>query len=152
MQQTFKVFGVLVLAFFIYIGAPLLLAASLSGEEPTVPVAAEPTITCVTEPIPYETIREEDPDRYISDGDTEPEGGVEGEREICSNANTNEEVSNEVTKEPESAVVYFGTLEDEPEYYYSERIGAICEDGTRSYATGSGACSWHGGVGEWLYD
>lgn len=32
------------------------------------------------------------------------------------------------------------------------RIGAICCDGTRSYATGRGACSWHGGVCEWLYD
>lgn len=31
------------------------------------------------------------------------------------------------------------------------RIGAICCDGTRSYATGRGACSWHGGVCEWLY-
>jgi hypothetical protein len=26
------------------------------------------------------------------------------------------------------------------------RIGAICNDGTQSSATGSGACSWHGGV------
>jgi len=33
----------------------------------------------------------------------------------------------------------------------SYRIGAICRDGTRSYATGRGACSWHGGVAYWLY-
>lgn len=33
----------------------------------------------------------------------------------------------------------------------SYRIGAICKDGTRSYATGRGACSWHGGVAYWLY-
>ena len=32
------------------------------------------------------------------------------------------------------------------------RIGAICRDGSSSYATGSGACSWHGGVDEWLYE
>jgi len=32
-----------------------------------------------------------------------------------------------------------------------ERIGAICCDGTRSYATGRGACSHHGGVCKWLY-
>lgn len=32
------------------------------------------------------------------------------------------------------------------------RIGAICEDGWRSQATGSGACSWHGGVDYWLYE
>jgi outer membrane protein assembly factor BamD (BamD/ComL family) len=34
----------------------------------------------------------------------------------------------------------------------SQRVGAICNDGTRSYATGRGACSHHGGVREWLYD
>lgn len=28
--------------------------------------------------------------------------------------------------------------------------GAICEDGWRSEATGSGACSSHGGVERWL--
>ncbi len=31
------------------------------------------------------------------------------------------------------------------------RIGAICKDGTRSSATGRGACSHHGGVSRWLY-
>lgn len=31
------------------------------------------------------------------------------------------------------------------------RIGARCRDGWRSDATGSGACSHHGGVAEWLY-
>jgi hypothetical protein len=30
------------------------------------------------------------------------------------------------------------------------RVGAICMDGWRSHATGSGACSYHGGVAEWL--
>lgn len=31
------------------------------------------------------------------------------------------------------------------------RVGAICRDGWESSATGSGACSHHGGVSEWLY-
>lgn len=31
------------------------------------------------------------------------------------------------------------------------RVGAICMDGTKSYATGRGACSHHGGVDYWLY-
>jgi len=31
------------------------------------------------------------------------------------------------------------------------RIGAICRDGWHSSATGSGACSHHGGVDHWLY-
>ncbi len=30
-------------------------------------------------------------------------------------------------------------------------IGAVCEDGTTSAATGQGACSWHGGVYVWRY-
>jgi hypothetical protein len=32
----------------------------------------------------------------------------------------------------------------------TNRIGAICNDGSRSGATGSGACSHHGGVNYWL--
>jgi len=35
---------------------------------------------------------------------------------------------------------------------YRRRVGAICNDGTRSSATGSGACSHHGGVSQWLYE
>jgi hypothetical protein len=31
------------------------------------------------------------------------------------------------------------------------RIGAICNDGWTSTATGSGACSHHGGVSCWRY-
>jgi hypothetical protein len=31
------------------------------------------------------------------------------------------------------------------------RIGAVCNDGTSSKATGSGACSHHGGVSCWQY-
>ena len=30
------------------------------------------------------------------------------------------------------------------------RIGAVCNDGTTSSATGSGACSGHGGVDHWI--
>lgn len=32
----------------------------------------------------------------------------------------------------------------------SDRTGAKCKDGTASTATGSGACSSHGGVDYWL--
>lgn len=31
------------------------------------------------------------------------------------------------------------------------RVGALCNDGTTSSATGSGACSHHGGVQCWEY-
>ncbi|MDL5515052.1 hypothetical protein QSE00_24795 [Arenibacter sp. M-2] len=32
------------------------------------------------------------------------------------------------------------------------RIGAVCNDGSISRATGRGACSHHGGVDYWLYE
>jgi hypothetical protein len=32
----------------------------------------------------------------------------------------------------------------------NNRVGAICNDGTRSNSTGSGTCSGHGGVRTWL--
>ena len=35
--------------------------------------------------------------------------------------------------------------------YGAYRIGTLCNDGTQSGATGSGACSHHGGVNCWLY-
>lgn len=35
---------------------------------------------------------------------------------------------------------------------YRRRVGAICNDGSRSYATGRGACSHHGGVRHWLIE
>ena len=35
---------------------------------------------------------------------------------------------------------------------YRRRVGAMCRDGTRSYATGRGACSHHGGVSRWLVE
>ena len=28
--------------------------------------------------------------------------------------------------------------------------GAICNDGWRSYSTGSGTCSWHGGIDHYI--
>ena len=31
------------------------------------------------------------------------------------------------------------------------RTGAVCRDGSRSIATGRGACSWHGGVAYWRF-
>lgn len=33
---------------------------------------------------------------------------------------------------------------------HTKRIGAECNDGTRSNSTGSGACSNHGGVNYWI--
>jgi len=40
----------------------------------------------------------------------------------------------------------------DPNSSNGNRIGAVCKDGTSSSATGSGACSHHGGVARWIYD
>ena len=37
-----------------------------------------------------------------------------------------------------------------PPFRFEVRTGAVCNDGWVSQATGSGACSWHGGVAYWL--
>jgi hypothetical protein len=44
-----------------------------------------------------------------------------------------------------------GFIHESRAQFGSYRIGAICADGTQSGATGSGACSHHGGVMCWLY-
>jgi Protein of unknown function (DUF3761). len=36
-------------------------------------------------------------------------------------------------------------------YTWKECVGAVCSDGWVSSSTGSGTCSHHGGVREWLY-
>jgi hypothetical protein len=36
--------------------------------------------------------------------------------------------------------------------YQLQGVGAICRDGSRSYSTGRGTCSHHGGVDYWLND
>jgi hypothetical protein len=57
-----------------------------------------------------------------------------------------------ITVEPKQETGFFDV-----EHYIEDatvtggRVGAICEDGSRSDATGRGACSHHGGVSRWLY-
>jgi len=50
---------------------------------------------------------------------------------------------NEIFDKYDAAIIACGSS--------GERQGAICNDGWRSYSTGSGTCSWHGGVSYWLY-
>ena len=47
-----------------------------------------------------------------------------------------------------ASVMTFGGMEAQTTRH---RIGATCKDGTGSKATGSGACSHHGGVSCWKY-
>ncbi|HSW77971.1 MAG TPA: G5 domain-containing protein [Candidatus Chromulinivoraceae bacterium] len=76
------------------------------------------------------------------------------------------ETKNEITTQPVARVTLIGTYVAPPtaQTYTSpstntytppaqatSRIGATCNDGSHSNATGSGACSHHGGVAHWLY-
>jgi hypothetical protein len=47
-----------------------------------------------------------------------------------------------------ASVMAFGGMQAQTTRH---RVGAICKDGTTSTATGSGACSHHGGVSCWQY-
>ena len=47
-----------------------------------------------------------------------------------------------------ASLMAFGGMQGQTTRY---RIGATCKDGTTSTATGSGACSHHGGVSCWQY-
>jgi len=49
------------------------------------------------------------------------------------------------------AVLAFGTVVLVPAMHRGPRIGAVCQDGWRSSATGRGACSHHGGVAYWVH-
>jgi len=42
--------------------------------------------------------------------------------------------------------------EEEGDCAPADRTGAHCKDGTHTTDTGSGACSNHGGVDQWLCD
>lgn len=108
--------------------------------------------TCTTESISYETERQDD-DSYDVGYEETSTYGQEGQKEVCVDSDGNL-VSEEVIEEPVTEIVTVGTREEEPEYYHEDnyvRSGAICNDGSYSSATGSGACSWHGGVAQWRY-
>lgn len=112
------------------------------------PIEVEPI--CRTESISFEETEEESEDYALGTSLVSQEG-VEGERKICELDGIEE--SNEVTVEPVTQITTVGIYEEEyEEPVYTYRVGAWCWDGTWSNATGSGACSWHGGVSEWAYE
>ena len=78
----------------------------------------------------------------------------------------NSSSSNRIQKNP-SNYYRLNTLENKSNNHYTPsietssktkinnvkvRIGAVCNDGSTSRATGRGACSHHGGVDYWLYE
>lgn len=114
-----------------------------------------------TEAIPFESANQND--NTLGQGETRVASeGVNGERTITyevtyvQNIETaRKEIKNEITTQPITKVTQVGTYVA-PVYapappQSSVRIGAVCGDGSHSSATGSGACSHHGGVAYWLY-
>lgn len=107
---------------------------------------------CRTEEIPFATQYEGETGQY---GYTETikQQGVAGSKKICKPSKPGYEDKVEVIAQPVSHVIV-RTPKPAPQPVQQQhyRVGAICRDGWRSYATGRGACSHHGGVSEWLYE
>jgi|ERR1044072_1822128 hypothetical protein len=78
--------------------------------------------------------------------------GVNGKDRVCTK--DNQEVSRTHILLPVNEVTAVGLKETPPvldnNLYIHNSGGAICGDGSRSYSTGRGTCSHHGGVAEWL--
>lgn len=102
----------------------------------------------------------EDPAKQTETRDEIILEGKEGEGKRCKNKE-GEVTSDEViipAKSPKIKRTTTGIYKEPLRYIpytspqHSERTGAICRDGSRSYATGRGACSRHGGVAQWVYE
>ena len=107
---------------------------------------------CRTEEMPFETQYEGETGQY---GYTETikQQGVAGSKKICKPSKPGYEDKVKVITQPVNHVI-IRTPKPAPQPVQQQhyRVGAICRDGWRSYATGRGACSHHGGVSEWLYE
>lgn len=118
-----------------------------------------------TETIPFES-KTEDDGSLAKGTTTVATSGVDGTRTITYSVTLvqgketeRKVVKDEVTKQPVTQVTKVGTyvapaptpVTTESYSNSTVRTGAICRDGWQSSATGSGACSHHGGVDHWLY-
>lgn len=128
----------------------------LTAEKITQPPVAEEVFTGtrhlerVNQPIPYGTKRV--PNAYAAEGAT----GIQTKGQTGTKF-VNYQVSQDEGQPEVRTVVSEGVITpaiDEVVWYGKPRyrVGAICWDGWRSSATGSGACSWHGGVQTWLHN
>ena len=52
----------------------------------------------------------------------------------------------------DSTFIDSGSFSKDSGSYSKKRVGAVCNDGWISTATGQGACSHHDGVDYWLYE
>lgn len=112
--------------------------------------------TCDTIDIPFEKIIKDDPNITPSNSYTQTRG-QNGKSTICENGHGSV-ASEEILQAKTDEIRINGTYVSPPpkpiqlpEYYTAPTEGgAICNDGTRSYSTGRGTCSWHGGIDYYL--
>lgn len=118
---------------------------------------------CSYEDISYETLPEKEIDSgekttfFESDNgkktrELDSEGN-DGAKRVCKKAGN--VVSETVTREPKPTTYKVYTYKYKPFKPYAPAYSnygpsAICGDGTYSYSSGRGTCSWHGGVAQWL--
>lgn len=139
-------------------------AKAKAEEEAKKPVVQTET---KTETIPFES-KTEDDGSLAKGATTVATSGVDGTRTITYSVTLvqgketeRKVVKDEVTKQPVTQVTKVGTYvapapapttATQSQPTSTTRTGAICRDGWHSSATGSGACSHHGGVDHWLYN
>ena len=108
---------------------------------------------CTTESIPFDTVYQGERGQY---GYTESvvQQGVDGKVKTCKPSRSGHKDKVETIAQPVTHIIYRTPKPApspppvlQPVY---EGGGAVCRDGTRSYSTGRGTCSWHGGVDYWL--
>lgn len=139
--------GIAMWVFIVSVASAPFLPA-LGGWFATVP------ITCSDERIPFKTTTIEDPSFTQEYSFTDPEG-TNGVKRQCTGRDGSDQgttikipaidaVYHKGTKVPEQSTIYTEPL------YNESGGGAVCNDGSRSYSTGRGTCSWHGGVAYWL--
>ena len=118
---------------------------------------------CSDETISYKTLPEKEIDSgektTFFEGDNgkktrelDSEGSY-GTKRVCKKAD--KVVSETVTKEPKPTTYKVYTYKYTPSRPYAPAYSnygpsAICGDGTYSYSSGRGTCSWHGAVAQWL--
>lgn len=103
--------------------------------------------TCTTEAIPYESSSFDDDSLTV--GTTSiMTAGVDGERTVCRRNGAT--TTNTASKLPVTQVIHVGTKPKPTPVYVAPATQrcevTLCNDGTCSYSTGRGTCSWHGGV------
>lgn len=110
-----------------------------------------PNWDCIAQTIPYDV---KEIGHYYIDSTIETKEGVDGKKQICKADKEGFKDRVTILKQPVQGVIrYIDPPEpyEEPTYSQPEPT-AICVDGTYSYSQSDrGTCSWHYGVGTWLY-